>query len=93
MPAWRMTVDINGALGEYYGVQGVAWSTPPLLHSPSGTKVINGRKLYLYANGGKLTTVAWHQNGNSYWVSNDLTSHIPNSQLVGIAASMVRYRR
>ncbi len=88
-----MTLVINGLLGEYYGVQGVAWSDPPLLASPSATKVVNGRKLFLYAgDGGKLPTVAWHLNGNSYWVSNDLTSSIPNSQLVGIAASMVRYR-
>ena len=93
VPAWRMTLVLNSLKGQYYGVQGVAWSTPPLLHSPSGTKVVNGRKLYLYANGGHLTTVAWHLNGNSYWVSNDLTSDIPNSQLVGIAASMTRYRR
>ena len=93
VPAWRMTLVLNSLKGQYYGIQGVAWSAPPLLHSPSGTKVVNGRKLYLYANGGHLTTVAWHLNGNSYWVSNDLTSDIPNSQLVGIAASMVRYRR
>lgn len=92
VPAWRMTLVINGTMGEYYGIQGVAWSDPPLLRKVSATKLVNGRKLYLYANGGHLTTVAWHQGGDSYWVSNDLTSSIPNSQLVGIAASMVRYR-
>ncbi len=93
VPAWRMTLVINALKGQYYGVQGVQWSTPPLLRSPSGTKVVNGRQLFLYANGGHLTTVAWHEGPDTYWVSNDLTSDIPNPQLVGIAASMVRYRR
>ena len=93
VPAYRMTIDVNSALGEYYGIQGVAWSKPPLLNNPTATKVVHGRKLYLYAgDGGKLTTVAWHQGKDSYWVSNDLTSTIANHELVGIAASMVRYR-
>ena len=92
VPAYRMTLVINSLKGQYYGVQGVAWRTPPLLRSPSGTRVVKGRKLYLYANGGKLTTVAWHLGNDTYWISNDLTSDIPNSQMVGIAASMVRYR-
>ena len=90
--AYRMTLYINSQEGKYYGIQGVHWRNPPLLASPSGTRTINGRKLYLYADGGDLTTVAWHLGANTYWVSNDLTSDIPNSQLVGIAASMVRWR-
>ena len=91
--AWRMTLVINPLRGQFYGVQGVAWRDPPLLASPSGTKVIDGRKLYLYAgDGGHLTTVAWHRGGDSYWISNDLTSDIPNSEMIGMAASMVRYR-
>jgi len=90
--AYRMTLQLDPVKGQYYGVQGVAWRDPPLLASPSGTRTINGRKLFLYANGGKLTTVAWHQGSNSYWISNTLTSEIPNSQMVAIAASMVRGR-
>ena len=92
VPAYRMTLYINALLGQYYGIQGVKWKNPPLLDSPSGTRVIDGRKLYLYSDGGQLTTVAWHKGPWSYWVSNDLTSTIPNKQLVNIAASMVRFR-
>ena len=90
--AYRMTVDINSTLGQYYGIQGVHWKNPPLLGHASATKVIHGRTLSLYTDdGGHITTVAWHRGEDSYWVSNDLTSDIPNSQMVGIAASMVRY--
>jgi LCP family protein required for cell wall assembly len=91
--AYRMTIDLASQLGKYYGIQGIAWRNPPLLRSPSGTRTVNGRKLFLYANGGKLTTVAWHQGPNSYWISNTLTSDIPNSQMVNMAASMIRFHR
>jgi LCP family protein required for cell wall assembly len=90
--AYRMTIVLNALKGQYYGVQGVAWRNPPLLRSPSGTRMIAGRKLFLYADGGRLTTVAWHQGPDSYWISNTLTSDIPNSQMVNIAASMMRAR-
>jgi LCP family protein required for cell wall assembly len=88
--AYRMTIVLNALKGQYYGVQGVAWRNPPLLQSPSGTRTIGGRKLFLYADGGRLTTVAWHKGSDSYWISNTLTSDIPNGQMVNIAASMMR---
>ena len=90
--AYRMTLEINPVLGQYYGVQGTTWSRPPLLASPSGTRTVNGKKLYLYANGGRLTTVAWHNGLDVYWISNTLTSAIPNPQMVGIAASLMPAR-
>lgn len=90
--AYRMTLEVTNTFGEYAGVQGVQWRNPPLLKSPSGTRTIDGRKLFLYANGGKLTTVAWHQGPNTYWISNTLTSDIPNPQMVAMAASMIRAR-
>jgi hypothetical protein len=30
-PSYRMTLVLNGALGEYHGVQGTTWSDPPIL--------------------------------------------------------------
>jgi len=90
--AYRMTLVLNSVLGEYYGVQGTTWSNPPLLRSPSGTRDINGKHLLLFANGGRLTTVAWRSGANWYWISNTLTSTIPNPQMVGIAASLTLAR-
>jgi polyisoprenyl-teichoic acid--peptidoglycan teichoic acid transferase len=93
VPAYRMTIEVNGGLDEYYGIQGLHWKNPPLLSSPSGTEVIHGRKLFLYKDDGShLTTVAFHVGDNSYWVSNTLTSQLPNSEMIGIAASMLRYQ-
>jgi hypothetical protein len=91
VPAYRMTVEAPG-LDLYYGIQGVHWKNPPLLSSPSATEVIHHRKLFLYrGDGSHLTTVAFHVGDNSYWVSNTLTSSLPNSEMIGIAASMLRY--
>lgn len=90
--AYRMTLALNPLLGQYYGVQGTTWRNPPLLASPSGTRTVAGRKLLLYANGGKLTTVAWHTPQAVYWISNTLTADISNQQMVGIAASLTRAR-
>jgi LCP family protein required for cell wall assembly len=90
--AYRMTLVLNYELGWFYGVQGTTWDNPPLLASPSATTTVHGRKLFLYADGHRLTTVAWHHDGNAYWISNTLTSNIPNRQMIAIAASLTRYR-
>jgi hypothetical protein len=89
-PAYYMTLEINPLLGEYYGVQGTTWTNPPLLASPSGTKVVDGKKLELYAAGGKLMTVAWRAGSAVYWIENTLSGTIPNNQMVAIAASLTR---
>ena len=89
-PAYRMTLVLNYVLGEFYGVQGTTWDNPPLLSSPSGTKVLKGRKLFLYKDGQKLTQVAWHHDGDAYWISNNLTETLTNRQMLQIAASLTR---
>jgi polyisoprenyl-teichoic acid--peptidoglycan teichoic acid transferase len=87
--AYRMTLAINPELGEYYGVQATTWQDPPILGSPSGTRTVNGKRLLLYANGGKVSLVAWHGPGAVYWISNTLTDTIGNPQMIAIAASLV----
>jgi hypothetical protein len=88
--AYRMTLVLNPVLGQYYGVQGTTWQDPPILNSPTQTKAVNGKQLMLYANGGKLSLVAWRTPRAVYWISNTLTDDIPNRQLVAIAASLTR---
>jgi polyisoprenyl-teichoic acid--peptidoglycan teichoic acid transferase len=88
--AYHMTLEINPVLGQYYGVEGTTWQNPPILNSPSATKLVNGKHLLLYANGGKLSLVAWRTPQGAYWVSNTLTDNIPNRQLVAIAASLMK---
>ena len=91
--AYRMTLLLNPGNyeDEYYGVQGTTWNDPPILSSPSGTKIVDGRKLFLYKDGSRLTQVAWHHDGDAYWISNNLTEKLPNSQMLEIAGSLTRY--
>jgi polyisoprenyl-teichoic acid--peptidoglycan teichoic acid transferase len=88
--AYRIVVVLNSLLGQYYGVQGTTWRTPPILNSPSGTRTVGGKVLSLYANGGRLSVVAWHTRQGVYWISNTLTDNLTNKQMVGIAASLTR---
>ena len=87
-----MTLEINPVRGQDYGVQGTTWQNPPILSSPSQTKSVNGKELLLYANGSKLSLVAWRTPQAVYWVSNTLTDNISNSQLVALAASFMKAR-
>jgi len=89
--AYRITLTVNNELDQYYGVQGTTWNLPPILSSPAGTRTVDGRKLFLYKDGSKLTQVAWHHDGDAYWVSNNITENIHNNQMLQIAASLTRY--
>jgi polyisoprenyl-teichoic acid--peptidoglycan teichoic acid transferase len=88
--AYRMTLVLNAVLGEYYGVQGTTWRQPPILGSPTATRVVKGRKLQLYSNAGKLSLVAWRTRRAVYWVSNTLTDTLSPRQMLTIAASLKR---
>lgn len=90
--AYRITLEINPALGEYYGVQGTTWQNPPILDKPTETETVNGKQLRLYANGGEISLVAWATSEGVYWISNTLTDTIGNRQMVAIAASLVPAR-
>ena len=55
-----MTLVINSALGEYYGVQGTTWQQPADPQQPDADRDRRRQEAAgLYANGGKLSLVAW----------------------------------
>lgn len=87
--AYRMVAAAPG-IGQYYGVQGMTWKSPPILDNPSGTETRNGRKYKLYYDGNRLRMVAWETEKASYWVSNTLLRTLTNRQMLGIADSLTR---
>jgi len=89
-PAYRMTLVLNQLLGQYYGVEGTTWSSPPLLANPSETRTVGGKQLQLYFNAHQLGVVAWRTPHGVYWISNTLTDDLSNAQMLGIAASLTR---
>jgi hypothetical protein len=73
--------------GEYYGIEGMDWTNPPLFANPSATETISGRT-YLFVNDGKhIHDIGWRQGHVLYWVSNTLTEDLTNTQMLDIAES------
>ncbi len=89
--AYRLVMVQNQLEGQYYGVQGTTWRTPPVLKRPTSTRTVNGRKFLLYRDGERLRFVAWRTKRAVYWVSNTLTTNLSNDQMLGIAASLTRF--
>ena len=89
-PAYRMTLVMDPAQGQYYGVQGTTWRNAPILSSPQEIRTISGRRLELHFDGHKLRLVAWRTPQAVYWVSNTLSLDLSNAQMLGIATSLTR---
>ncbi len=77
-------------VGEYYGVQGLAWKAPPILDDPDRTVRRGNRRLRLYYDGEQLRMVAWKTKRGVYWISNTLTQTVGEDQMLEIAASLRR---
>jgi LCP family protein required for cell wall assembly len=87
--AYRI-VGFAGDIGQYYGVEGTTWSSPPLLDNPSETRMLNGRKFELFFDGGRLRLVAYRSKKAVYWVSNTLLQTLTNQQMLALAQSLTR---
>ena len=88
--AYRIVVK-TGLVGQYYGIQGTSWKTPPILDNPTGETKIDGRTFKLFGDGKRLQLVSWKTSKGVYWVSNTLLSKLTNKQMLGIAASTKRF--
>jgi polyisoprenyl-teichoic acid--peptidoglycan teichoic acid transferase len=90
--AYRIVVDAPG-IGEYYGVQGMNWTAPPILDNPSETRKMRGRSYDLFFDGSRLRLVAWRTKRAVYWVSNTLLETLTNAQMLDIARSLTHLKR
>jgi LCP family protein required for cell wall assembly len=91
--AYRLVLSTN-RIGEYLGVQGTTWRTPPILgEKPSKRVRRRGRTLLVYGDGGRARMVAWRTRGAAYWVSNSLSRTLSERELVAVAASLSRFGR
>jgi LCP family protein required for cell wall assembly len=85
--AYRI-VAYEGRIGQYYGVQGTDWRSPPILDDPSSRVRSGGRTYELFYDGSRLKLVAWRTKRGSYWVSNTLLRTLNNQQMLAIARSV-----
>jgi hypothetical protein len=91
--AYRLVVEENQSEGQYYGIQGTTWQSPPILDGKHSTQRLNGRSFHVYLDGSHIRLVSWHTARGVYWVSNTLSRDITNRQMLGIARSLTRIRR
>ena len=75
----------HGGLGEYYDVQGTTWSEPPLLGNPTEQIPVGSRHYSLYYDGEHIKTIAWHEDGGTYWIENTLTNGLSPQEMVTVA--------
>jgi polyisoprenyl-teichoic acid--peptidoglycan teichoic acid transferase len=87
--AYRI-VGYAGDIGQYYGIEGTTWPSPPLLDNPSETRTLNGRKFDLFFDGSRLRLVAYRSKNGVYWVSNTLLQTLTNRQMLALAESLTR---
>jgi polyisoprenyl-teichoic acid--peptidoglycan teichoic acid transferase len=91
--AYRLVLVQDQQQGQYYGVQGTTWKSPPLLAGSHQTRRIGGRTYSLYTNGKRLRLVAWQTPKAVYWISNTLSLDLRNSEMLALAASARRVSR
>ena len=84
--AYRI-VAYDGRIGQYYGVQGTDWRSPPILDSPSASVTLGRAQVQLFYDGSRLKLVAWRTRRGSYWVSNTLLRTLTNKQMLALARS------
>jgi LCP family protein required for cell wall assembly len=87
--AYRI-VAYAGMVGQYYGVQGTDWASPPLLDDPSETRRIGGRTFELFYDGKNVRLIALRTSRGTYWVSNTLLRSLTVKQMLAIAQSLAR---
>jgi LCP family protein required for cell wall assembly len=87
--AYRIAVSTSRQ-GQYYGIQGTNWKSPPILDNPSSITRMRGRRYMLFNDGNRLALVAWRTPNGVYWVSNTLSRTLTNAQMLAIARSLTR---
>ncbi len=78
----------RGLAGEYYGVEGTDWLTPPVLAGAHESRTIAGRTYNVYIEGTHIRTVSWRLPHAVYWLNNTLDSLLTNQQMLAIAESV-----
>jgi LCP family protein required for cell wall assembly len=87
--AYRMVISL-GIAGQYYGVQGMTWTDPPILDGPHDTLYRDGKQLEVFYDGKKVRLVAFRTKKAVYYVENTLTRDLPYKEIVAIAASLTK---
>jgi LCP family protein required for cell wall assembly len=90
-PAYRLVLRLDPSkVGQYYGVQGTTWTSPPILDGAHEEERMRGRTYRVFYDGRRIARISWRTPNGVYWVSNTLNRELSNSQIRGIARSLTR---
>jgi LCP family protein required for cell wall assembly len=78
--------------GGYYDFEGSDWLDPPFLAHPDQSRRIGGRTYLFFDDGGHVHTIAWHEAGALYWLTNTLLEDLSNAQMLALARSVAPLR-
>lgn len=87
--AYRIVVQA-GLNGQYYGVQGTTWKSPPILDDPTERERMGRRDYETFYDGNRIRLIAWRTPRAVYWVSNSLSKTLTNAQMRAIGRSLQR---
>jgi polyisoprenyl-teichoic acid--peptidoglycan teichoic acid transferase len=87
--AYRI-VGYAGQDGQYYGIQGTTWKSPPILDNPTDEIHMRGRTYEEFYDGSRLRLIAWRTPNAVYWVSNSLSELLSNPEMRALARSLSR---
>lgn len=87
--AFRMVMALQLSDGlHYFGLQGIReWQDPPILDAPHETIQMDDRDFDVYYEGDRIRRIAWHEDGDTYWISNSILLTLENEQMLGMARS------
>jgi LCP family protein required for cell wall assembly len=77
----------RGLVGEFYGVEGTNWLTPPILAGAHQTRRLGGRTYGVYLDGSHIRVVSWRAGHAVYWLNNTEDTKLSNRQMLAIAES------
>ena len=67
-----------------------SWQTPPILDDPTYATTVNGRRLEVWKESGRVRQVAWRIGGTRAWVTNTLRNELTGPQMLALAAGCQR---
>ena len=76
----------TGAVGAYYGIEGMDWTDPPLFAHPN-TVQRYGRTFLYVDSGSRVQDVGWIVGKALYWVSNTIFNDLSAKQMFALAES------
>jgi polyisoprenyl-teichoic acid--peptidoglycan teichoic acid transferase len=77
----------RGLVGEFYGVEGTNWLTPPILAGAHQTRRLGNRTYGIYLDGSHIRLVSWRGGHAVYWLNNTEDTKLTNRQMLAIAES------